>query len=354
MSARRCWRRRVRIQMAGAFVHPQGILDHLQKQLFSDPTARAVWLYDESLKTWGWLARPGIPVPRSPDEVKELLKGEAGELRAIYRWESRPGVSSVLYMDLSGPTPEGGNLTQKQVAERSNRFGERVRFTKAEILADSLWAEILGDSTVQTICILDECGNSRPLMRRHEQVPSPRSIDEAARMLFADSGSTRRIYPWEPMPGYHCAVYISLSNSELNKHFRRSFWPLLRNVIALTTTGFVIISAVCIFAYRLWGRATRQRRRALLQQQGLQAEHVLTAAVLAHEIRNPLAALRFQLHSLRRNAADVTRVAGTADTIDKELQRIQQLVQDYLCTRRRRPCAWRRSSWPKPCARCRP
>jgi signal transduction histidine kinase len=52
--------------------------------------------------------------------------------------------------------------------------------------------------------------------------------------------------------------------------------------------------------------------------------------VLAHEIRNPLAALRFQLHSLRKNSADAGRVAGTADTIDGELLRIQQLVTDYL------------------------
>ncbi|MFI5378696.1 MAG: sensor histidine kinase, partial [Tepidisphaerales bacterium] len=56
----------------------------------------------------------------------------------------------------------------------------------------------------------------------------------------------------------------------------------------------------------------------------------LTAAVLAHEIRNPLQALRFQLHSLRRNAGDPARVGTTADTIDSELERIQRLVQDYL------------------------
>ncbi len=67
-----------------------------------------------------------------------------------------------------------------------------------------------------------------------------------------------------------------------------------------------------------------------LAQQGLVAQRGLTAAVLAHEIRNPLAALRFQLHSLRRNAVDPARVGATCDTIDSELSRIQQLVQDYL------------------------
>jgi signal transduction histidine kinase len=56
----------------------------------------------------------------------------------------------------------------------------------------------------------------------------------------------------------------------------------------------------------------------------------LAAAVLAHEIRNPLAALRFQLHSLRKHAGQEERVATTADTIDNELVRIQQLLADYL------------------------
>ena len=83
-------------------------------------------------------------------------------------------------------------------------------------------------------------------------------------------------------------------------------------------------------AYQFWGSAERQRERAELEQQGQLAERGLTAAVLAHEIRNPLAALRFQLHSLRRNANQEERVAATADTIDNELVRIQQLLADYL------------------------
>ncbi len=52
------------------------------------------------------------------------------------------------------------------------------------------------------------------------------------------------------------------------------------------------------------------------------AERGLTAAVLAHEIRNPLAALRFQIHSLRKTS-DTDRISQTADTIDSELLRIQ-------------------------------
>jgi signal transduction histidine kinase len=98
----------------------------------------------------------------------------------------------------------------------------------------------------------------------------------------------------------------------------------------MSAGAVLVLSALAIVAFWIWQRSSKVRRRAELEQLGLRAERGLTAAVLAHEIRNPLAALRFQLHSLRNNAADGARVASTADTIDGELLRIQQLVTDYL------------------------
>ena len=41
-------------------------------------------------------------------------------------------------------------------------------------------------------------------------------------------------------------------------------------------------------------------------------------------------ALRFQVHSLLRNADDPQRVRGACETIDAELSRIQELVKNYL------------------------
>jgi signal transduction histidine kinase len=107
-------------------------------------------------------------------------------------------------------------------------------------------------------------------------------------------------------------------------------WPLIKKVGWQTFIAFLVVSGVGIMAYRFWGSAERERQRAEMEQQGQLAERGLAAAVLAHEIRNPLAALRFQLHSLRRNAGQEERVATTADTIDNELGRIQQLLSDYL------------------------
>jgi signal transduction histidine kinase len=145
-----------------------------------------------------------------------------------------------------------------------------------------------------------------------------------------DNQSQQFFVPWKKDGQVIGVTYIELSNDALSKDFWKKEAALLEQVIAWSTTGILALSAVGIFAYRAWQRAGHVQQRAELAQQGLLAERGLTAAVLAHEIRNPLQALRFQLHSLRKNSQDPSRVTGTAETIDSELMRIQQLVTDYL------------------------
>jgi signal transduction histidine kinase len=136
--------------------------------------------------------------------------------------------------------------------------------------------------------------------------------------------------PWKRDGEVIGVTYVELSKDALTADFWKKEASLLWQVMAWSVTGVLALSAVGIFAYRSWERAGHVAHRAELAQQGLLAERGLTAAVLAHEIRNPLQALRFQLHSLRKNSADPARVTGTAETIDGELSRIQQLVTDYL------------------------
>jgi len=142
---------------------------------------------------------------------------------------------------------------------------------------------------------------------------------------------TQRFFvPWEKKGQVRGVTYVELSTAELRRDFWKKEARLLLQVVAWSTTGVLALSAVGIFAWRVWRRAGRLEERAELSRQGLLAERGLTAAVLAHEIRNPLQALRFQLHSLRKNAQDPARVGATSETIDSELSRIQQLVTDYL------------------------
>jgi signal transduction histidine kinase len=151
------------------------------------------------------------------------------------------------------------------------------------------------------------------------------------KLLQDKANQTQQFFiPWKRGGRVQGVTYVELSNEAMTAEFWKKEWSLLRQVIAWSASGVLALSAVAIFAYRAWERAGRVEQRAEMARQGLLAERGLTAAVLAHEIRNPLQALRFQLHSLRKNAADADRVTGTAETIDGELMRIQQLVTDYL------------------------
>lgn len=228
--------------------------------------------------------------------------------------------------------------------EKSTALAERVRFQ----LSSTWWwhspqqvlnlmrGELLGDNTVQAVTFLymrpgePSKTDAFGYVRRSDSIPIPQSIEDINRLLNADPGSYRKYYTWSVRDNLQGVIYLDLSRAELRKYFKTTYWPVLGKVIALTATGIVVLSSMGIYVHQRWGREMQQRQRAELEQQGLVAERGLAAAVLAHEIRNPLAALRFQLHSLRRNSADPGRVSASADTIDAELLRIQQLVQDYL------------------------
>jgi signal transduction histidine kinase len=210
-----------------------------------------------------------------------------------------------------------------------------LRSNQPNTLLEPLKAELLSDDTVQAVVFLDYSKGLGGYVQRNDAIPIPRSLEDVDRMLHADSSSIRKSFPLTSKSDKRRGtVYVDLSKSALLKHFWDAEGPLLWRVGYQTAVALIVVALAGIYAYHLWGSAQKERLRAELEQQGLLAERGLTAAVLAHEIRNPLAALRFQLHSLRRNAQDATRVSSTADTIDGELSRIQQLVQDYLAHER--------------------
>ena len=229
-------------------------------------------------------------------------------------------------------------------SEKSEALAERLRiqlsstwwWESPQQVLNLMRGELMGDGTVQAVAFLyvhpnePSKADAYGFVTRNDQVPYPRSMNDVSRLINADSNSYRKWYSWPVTKDLRGVVYMDLSRPALRRHFRTTYWPLLQKVVTLTAVGILVISAVGMFVYNLWGREAMQRERAEMEQQGMLAERGLAAAVLAHEIRNPLAALRFQLHSLRRNANDTERVAGAADTIDAELLRIQRLVQEYL------------------------
>ncbi|MGA2497619.1 MAG: HAMP domain-containing sensor histidine kinase [Tepidisphaeraceae bacterium] len=224
---------------------------------------------------------------------------------------------------------------ERDVNEKASMLAERVKihlssnWWKSEQMLDPLRAEIMGDNTVMEVCFLDYARGRGGYVRRDDASPVPRSITEAESLVAADP-TNRILSPIRTEAGVTGVVYIELSNKGLWKRFWQTEGKLMWRVGVQTASATLILGLAGVLAFHMWGSAARQRERAEMEQMGLLAERGLTAAVLAHEIRNPLQALRFQIHSLRKNAADAGRVGATADTIDSELERIQRLVQDYL------------------------
>lgn len=203
--------------------------------------------------------------------------------------------------------------------------------------SEALATELTLDPTVQTGVFFDLRFPNQPIgwTRPGHSVPQFH-VDEVRRraaggILIDQAGDSYNItLPWLFEKRAIGFTYLEFSSKILKEEFWRKEGPLVTRVIGLSAAAILVLSVVGIYAYGARLKIGYMRERAELARQGLLAERGLTAAVLAHEIRNPLAALRFQLHSLRKNSGEVDRVSATADTIDAELSRIQQLVTDYL------------------------
>jgi signal transduction histidine kinase len=243
---------------------------------------------------------------------------------------------SITYADAEGPIDFMFPLREK---------------VREQQMGDALKTEIRSDPSVQTLVFYNilyqqnpEPAPPTPALAELLAVKKPGSTIaqltaqdvmalEKHGMVHVDEkrAQTQQFYiPWKHDGRVVGITYVELSNAALSRDFWKKESALLFQVIAWSTSGILALSAVAIFAYRSWQKAGHVQQRAELARQGLLAERGLTAAVLAHEIRNPLQALLFQLHSLRRNSEDPSRVTGRAETIDSELSRIQQLVTDYL------------------------
>ena len=95
----------------------------------------------------------------------------------------------------------------------------------------------------------------------------------------------------------------------------------------------VLFAVLLILAYRAFVTPLQNRldaHAALLQRQEKLASLGALATGVAHEIRNPLAAIKFRLFSLKDSLA-----SGAADTEDlqiigNEISRLERIVQDFL------------------------
>jgi signal transduction histidine kinase len=111
----------------------------------------------------------------------------------------------------------------------------------------------------------------------------------------------------------------------------------LRRLEALFGAGFVLVVAVGAWGTSVLFRETiTPLRRQLIESQTLAERHEklsslgVLAAGVAHEIRNPLTALKTRAFALRKKLAPGTPALRDAAIIDQEVDRLERVVGDFL------------------------
>ncbi|TWO69473.1 response regulator [Caenimonas sedimenti] len=87
------------------------------------------------------------------------------------------------------------------------------------------------------------------------------------------------------------------------------------------------IALVAEVVDRSWAHVERVRSHAMLREQDTRKDEFL--ATLAHELRNPLAPIKYALALLRRSS-DAARVANAQDVIDRQVTQMARLIDDLL------------------------
>ncbi|MGC8624447.1 MAG: sensor histidine kinase [Phycisphaerae bacterium] len=171
------------------------------------------------------------------------------------------------------------------------------------------------------------------------QWPSPADVTMATRTI-------RRL-PWRPdhhtyinttipIPWPGAPAYLSIGYSESS--FYGGFFPALRRpLLILLLTGIiaaVLLATMVFFIKRRFDKSRTHYARTILARTSLLSERGMLASVLAHEVRSPLTALRFNLHFIRDISEspnpDPDRYAALVDACEREVRRLDLMLDDFL------------------------
>jgi signal transduction histidine kinase len=137
-------------------------------------------------------------------------------------------------------------------------------------------------------------------------------------------------------------VFISVAYPR--DHLRARFWQAARPLLAYTTAfavgGAILLAALLRAAFRKFDATRREIEQTARARTSLLTERGMLASVLAHEVRSPLTALRFNLHTLRSLlAADAPpgdaggapdRRVELTDRCEREIRRLDGMLNDFL------------------------
>jgi signal transduction histidine kinase len=139
-----------------------------------------------------------------------------------------------------------------------------------------------------------------------------------------------------PLPWTSVSAYLSIGYPWADfyggfLHAQR--WPLL----VLLGTGFltaIALGILAIFIKHRFDKSRAQYTRTILARASLLSERGMLASVLAHEVRSPLTALRFNLHFMRNITDplhdDPARHAELLHACEREVRRLDLMLDDFL------------------------
>ena len=129
-------------------------------------------------------------------------------------------------------------------------------------------------------------------------------------------------------------VSIGYSQDRITELFWATQIRMMIFALIFTVLGAVIILILEHIALDRLDRYRREVQQNARARTSLLTERGMLASVLAHEVRSPLTAIRFNLHSLRSlisaRSSDADRQVELTDRCEREIRRLDGMLNDFL------------------------
>ncbi len=132
-----------------------------------------------------------------------------------------------------------------------------------------------------------------------------------------------------------CDDLVSSQREGFSEFLRGTQETLISHQQLLTVTSAMILGLALLLAVQVYRgmiaplRVGLSERETIIERQEKLASLGILASGVAHEIRNPLTAIKFRLFSLKKTVPALTQNED-ASIIGNEINRLEKIVQDFL------------------------
>ncbi len=134
--------------------------------------------------------------------------------------------------------------------------------------------------------------------------------------------------------GFQGHLSVGFATAAMHRYYWRQLRRLWWLVGGLDIAGALAIVGLSFFVGKRLDKSQRQQIQAMRARTSLLSERGMLASVLAHEVRSPLTALRFNLHFLRTiiegPLPDAARQLDILSTCQREMRRLDAMLDDFL------------------------